>query len=90
MQVRLSLEGGRVSIQQHGEEDSATQVEGEAMLQLAASYYAVLARRVGGSETFQEKRQFFYTELQRHHSELNHKHVRLQIRHRPIKSCEWL
>ena len=37
-------------------------------------------RRVGGSQTFQEKKQFFNQELTKYHEGLNHSHVRLPMR----------
>ena len=37
-------------------------------------------RRVGGSQTFQEKKQFFNQELTKYHEGLNHRHVRLPMR----------
>ena len=39
----------------------------------------ILAQRLGGRETFPEKRELFYTSLERHHAERFHKHVRIPL-----------
>ena len=69
-----------LTISQHGEVDSLTKLKGDDILLLAATYYTILMRRVGGSETFFQKRQFFFEQLQKHHDDLNHKHLRLPMR----------
>jgi len=79
-QVRLAIQDKVLTIQQHEEEDTVTQLRGENILLLAATYYTILLRRVGGSETFYEKRQFFFDELTKYHEDLKHRHVRLPIR----------
>ena len=80
-QVRLGLGAdGELSILQREEADSVTRLRGEDTLLLAATYYTILLRRVGGSETFYEKRQFFFEELSKYHDDLNHKHLRLPMR----------
>ena len=78
--VKLSIDDEVLTISQHGETDRTTQIKGEAILLLAATYYTILLRRVGGSETFQEKKQFFNKELTKYHEDLNHRHLRLPIR----------
>ncbi len=45
----------------------------------AAAYYMILEQRLGGRETFPEKRELFYTSLERHHAERFHKHVRIPL-----------
>ena len=79
-QVKLNIQDKVLTIQQHDEEDNITQLKGENILLLAATYYTILLRRVGGSETFYEKRQFFFDELLKYHEDLKHRHVRLPIR----------
>ena len=80
-QVKLIMtEEGTLNICQHDEKESITKLSGDNILQLAATYYTILLRRVGGSETFYEKRQFFFEELNKYHDDLHHKHLRLPIR----------
>jgi len=79
-QVKISIEDEVLSIKQHEEADSLTQLRGEDILLLAATYYTILLRRVGGSETFYEKRKFFFDQVTKYHDEKNHKHTRLPIR----------
>ena len=43
---------------------------------LAAAYYLILSRRMGETETFSEKRDHFYSALNKHHADKCHKHVR--------------
>jgi hypothetical protein len=39
----------------------------------------ILSQRLGGRETFSDKRELFYTSLERHHAERFHKHVRIPV-----------
>ena len=48
-------------------------------LLLAASFYHILLRRTGGSETFSEKKSFFQQSLARHHSDRGHRYSRLGL-----------
>ena len=79
-QVKLNIIDDVLSINQHDEADSVTKLRGDDILELAATYYTILLRRVGGSETFYEKRQFFFEQLNKYHEDLNHKHLRLAMR----------
>ena len=56
-QVKLNITDEVLSITQHDEEDGVTLLKGAETLLLAATYYTILLRRSGGSETFYEKRQ---------------------------------
>jgi len=79
-QVKLQLSEDQVlSILQHDAQESTTCLTGPEVLQLAATYYTILLRRSGGSETFGEKRAFFWNQLVKHHEDLNHRHNRLAV-----------
>jgi len=79
-QVKLTISNSVLTISQYEEPESETQVTGQDVLLLAATYYTILLRRVGGSQTFQEKKLYFYEELTKYHEALNHHHRRLPMR----------
>ena len=79
-QVKLRISEDVLTISQHDETESSTEIRGDSILLLAATYYTILLRRVGGSETFQEKKEFFNAELTKYHEDQNHRHLRLPLR----------
>jgi len=71
--------GRTLVISQAGIDGSETVLVGHSVLSLAAAFYLTLGKRLGGTQSFKEKREHFYAALVQHHSEKGHKHVRIPL-----------